>query len=633
MLKRIFQFPVGTLNGFASLSADRFAVTFTANDDLEATGSVTVSADYTDLAGNVGVSGSDAVEIDTENPTVLVDVVEGNLNDADPDSLVTFTFSEVPVGFELADITADKGAVSDLVMDTATTYHATFTAADEEEGVGSVTVNAGEFTDAVGNANLAATPDTVSIDTKNPTASVELTAASLSDSSNSTALTITFSEVPMGFSPGDDLSVSGGSLGTGAFDGANLVWTATYTANDDFDGSGSVGIAAGSYTDAAGNIGGGDVDTVDIDTKNPTATVMVADEDLIAGETSAVTILFSELVVGFSNDDLAVANGTISDVSSTDQITWTATLTPNAGVEAASNVIGLELSGVSDAAGNPGSGIVDSNAYSIDTLVPAVAVDTLTTNDATPGLSGEVDDATATISLTVAGQTVAPVNNGDGTWTLADGVLSALTEGVYDVVVSATDAAGNVGMDTTTDELVIGDQSLVVTVDFLMTNDTTPELTGTVDDSGAAVSVSVAGQALVATNNGDGTWVLADGSLATLSEDTYDVSVTATDVAGNQGSDTTTNELVIDTTSPVVTVDFLVTNDSTPELTGTVDDSNAVVSVSVAGQALVATNNGDGIWVLANGSLAALSEDTYDVSVTATDAAGNQGSDTTRMNW
>ena len=135
----------GTLNGFASLSADSFAVTFTANDDLEATGSVTVSADYTDLAGNVGVSGSDAVEIDTQNPTVLVDVVEGNLNDADPDSLVTFTFSEVPVGFELADITAVKGAVSDLVMDTATTYHATFTAADEEEGVGSVTVNAGKL--------------------------------------------------------------------------------------------------------------------------------------------------------------------------------------------------------------------------------------------------------------------------------------------------------------------------------------------------------------------------------------------------------------------------------------------------------------------------------------------------------
>ena len=88
---------------------------------------------------------------------------------------------------------------------------------------------------------------------------------------------------------------------------------------------------------------------------------------------------------------------------------------------------------------------------------------------------------------------------------------------------------------------------------------------------------------------------------------------------------------MIDTTSPVVTVDFLVTNDSTPELTGTVDDSGAAVSVSVAGQALVATNNGDGTWVLADGSLAALSEDTYDVSVTATDVAGNQGSDTTTI--
>ncbi|WP_228253098.1 Ig-like domain-containing protein, partial [Acinetobacter baumannii] len=40
------------------------------------------------------------------------------------------------------------------------------------------------------------------------------------------------------------------------------------------------------------------------------------------------------------------------------------------------------------------------------------------------------------------------VNNGDGTWTLADNTLPALTDGPHTITVTATDAAGNVGNDT-----------------------------------------------------------------------------------------------------------------------------------------------------------------------------------------
>ncbi|WP_289353202.1 Ig-like domain-containing protein, partial [Acinetobacter baumannii] len=35
------------------------------------------------------------------------------------------------------------------------------------------------------------------------------------------------------------------------------------------------------------------------------------------------------------------------------------------------------------------------------------------------------------------------VNNGDGTWTLADNTLPALTDGPHTITVTATDAAGN----------------------------------------------------------------------------------------------------------------------------------------------------------------------------------------------
>jgi hypothetical protein len=59
------------------------------------------------------------------------------------------------------------------------------------------------------------------------------------------------------------------------------------------------------------------------------SSIVVADTVLMAGNVSQVTITFSEAVTAFGNEDLTVANGTLSAVSSSDGgITWTTTLTP-----------------------------------------------------------------------------------------------------------------------------------------------------------------------------------------------------------------------------------------------------------------------------------------------------------------
>ena len=72
-----------------------WTATFTADDDFDGTGSVTVSGEYTDAVGNVGATGAtDSVDIDTENPTATVDIADTDLNDSDNSSLVTITFSE-----------------------------------------------------------------------------------------------------------------------------------------------------------------------------------------------------------------------------------------------------------------------------------------------------------------------------------------------------------------------------------------------------------------------------------------------------------------------------------------------------------------------------------------------------------
>ncbi|MCY1357393.1 hypothetical protein D9M69_438840 [compost metagenome] len=127
--------------------------------------------------------------------------------------------------------------------------------------------------------------------------------------------------------------------------------------------------------DAAGNTGSGSTDSNSyaIDTLRPTATIVVADSALAAGETSLVTITFSEAVNGLTTADFTVANGVLSGLSSNDGgITWTATFTPTANVEDASNLITLDNSGVQDAAGNTGSGSTDSNNYVIDTRIPQI---------------------------------------------------------------------------------------------------------------------------------------------------------------------------------------------------------------------------------------------------------------------
>ncbi|WP_297338256.1 Ig-like domain-containing protein, partial [Algoriphagus sp.] len=112
----------------------------------------------------------------------------------------------------------------------------------------------------------------------------------------------------------------------------------------------------------------------------PTATIEVLDTQLRAGETSLVTITFSEAVAGFTTADLTVANGTLSGLSSSDGgITWTVILTPSAGVTDATNVITLDNTGIADQAGNAGSGSTDSNNYAIDTQRPTATIEVLDT--------------------------------------------------------------------------------------------------------------------------------------------------------------------------------------------------------------------------------------------------------------
>ncbi|WP_229833644.1 Ig-like domain-containing protein, partial [Alishewanella longhuensis] len=233
-----------------------------------------------------------------------------------------------------------------------------------------------------------------------------------------------------------DLTVANGTLsGLSSSDGG-ITWTATLTPGSNItDTTNLITLDNTGVADAAGNTGTGTTNSNNyaIDTQRPTASIVVADTALAIGETSLVTITFSEAVTGFTNADLTIANGTLSAVSSSDGgITWTATFTPTAGVTDASNVITLDNTGVADAAGNTGTGTTNSNNYAIDSVRPTAAIVVADTTL----VIGETSLVTITFSEAVTGFTLADL-------TVENGALSGLSSSDGGITWTATLTPGS----------------------------------------------------------------------------------------------------------------------------------------------------------------------------------------------
>jgi hypothetical protein len=295
-----------------------------------------------------------------------------------------------------------------------------------------------------------------------------------------------------------------------------------------------------------------------------------------------------------------------------------------------------------DPAGNTANLV---SALNHDSLAPTVTVAVQTTSDTSPALFGSIDDPTATLSVTVAGNTYAAINNGDGTWTLADNTISpALADGIYDVAVTVTDSAGNIANDVTVGELTIdAGAPAAPTIDAPIELD---NIISAAEDNDVLVSGSAEANSTVdvmfddginpvvtaqVTADGAGNWTLLgnEADISGLNQGTISISATATDGASNTSPATTVN-VTHDSIAPTVSVVPQITIDTSPALSGTIDDPTATVSVTVDGNTYAATNNGDGTWMLADNTISPpLSDGTYDVLVTVTDSVGNTNTDVT----
>ncbi|EKL3862413.1 BapA prefix-like domain-containing protein [Salmonella enterica subsp. enterica serovar Infantis] len=270
------------------------------------------------------------------------------------------------------------------------------------------------------------------------------------------------------------------------------------------------------------------------------------------------------------------------------------------------------------------------------------------TNQRMPTLSGTGEPG-AIITLYNNGVELATVQvNPQGSWTYP--LTRNLSEGLNILTATATDAAGNssptsgvfsVTLDTQPpaqpDAPLISDNVAPVIGNIGnngATNDTTPTFSGT-GEIGSTIILYNNGSEIGRTTVGDnGSWNFTP---AALTPETYTITVTETDIAGNISPPSASVTFTLDTTAPanpVITfaednvgevqdtiVSGATTDDNTPVIHGTGDIGSIITLYNGSSVLGVATVDETGTWTLPVTS--ALPDGVYTLTAIAADAAGN----------
>ncbi|MFI5377668.1 MAG: Ig-like domain-containing protein [Tepidisphaerales bacterium] len=297
-----------------------------------------------------------------------------------------------------------------------------------------------------------------------------------------------------------------------------------------------------------------------------------------------------------------------------------------------------------DAAGNV-SALSPALAATIDTVAPTVSVTPLSTTDATPPLSGSASENLGMASVTVDGSTYSAIVNGTA-WSLADNTISPpLAYGVYDVAVTATDLAGNVASDTTSNELTVAvaapatpdliaasDTGVSSTDDVTALNNASPAaaLTFLIGNTipGAIVSLYANGMLIgSALASGDSTAVTSDG--ATVLADGKVSLIARQNLNGHPSADSPALTVTVDTIAPAspVAPDLQAASDSGISNTDNITNITTPTFAVSAGPYFRFYRDGiqlSGDYQAASTyTLASQADGTYSYTIASVDAAGN----------
>ncbi|MDB4557929.1 DUF4347 domain-containing protein, partial [bacterium] len=247
-------------------------------------------------------------DIDTLNPTVVVNIVESQLNDGDPSSLVTFEFSEGVTGFDANDLSAVGGSISDFAIVDTNTYTALFTASDGVAMTGSVTVTGG-YEDQSGNAGVSG-DDTVVIDRVSPTVMSVVRANADYTNAGTVDFTVTFSEDVAGVDvDGSDFRLVASVVDATieSVSGSNSVYTVTVSTGTT---GGVIGLVLGTVPtiqDAAGNdLTNSTVSGVNQDYTIASTEVLLVDGDVFVADIREATA--DDLTLSVVGGDLVISS-------------------------------------------------------------------------------------------------------------------------------------------------------------------------------------------------------------------------------------------------------------------------------------------------------------------------------------
>ncbi|MBC3873662.1 Ig-like domain-containing protein [Undibacterium flavidum] len=420
--------------------------------------------------------------------------------------------------------------------------------------------------DTAGNAGPT-TSQAYKIDTTAPTLASAITMSDTMLKIGETAtVTFAFTEVITGFTTAD-LSVENGVVSNLASANGGLTWTGVFTANANVtDSTNLITLNLAGLADIAGNAGVGTVSSPNyaIDNVRPTlaSAVTISDTALKIGDSATVVFTFTEAVTDFTTADLTVENAQISNLVSTDGgITWTANLIATANIIDSSNKITINLTGITDTAGNTGTNLAFSPNYGIETVRPNLA-SAITISDTALKIG---DTATVTFTfteaitdftsadLTVENATISnPVSgNGGITWTATLTANANVTDTSNLITLNKAgiqDLAGNAGIDSSTSgnytidtlrptaTITLSDNNLIIGDTALVTISFSEPVT---DFSNADLSIANGSLTAVSSSDGGTTWTASFTPSANVSNSSNLITLntaTVNDLAGNAGN-------------------------------------------------------------------------------------------------
>uniref|UniRef100_UPI0035E43EC1 beta strand repeat-containing protein n=1 Tax=Escherichia marmotae TaxID=1499973 RepID=UPI0035E43EC1 len=619
--------------------------------------SYTVTATVSDKAGNPA-SADHALAVDVTAPDLTINTVAGDdiINAIEHGQALVV--SGTSTGAAAGDVVTVNlnGKNYTTTLDASGNWSVGIPAADVTAlATGSQTITA-SLSDRAGNSD--STTHDVTVDLSGPTLTINTVSGD--DIINNTEKT-------------QDLTISGGSSGLATGTTVTVMLNGlAYSATTDGSGNWSVTVPASAVgalgeavysisataTDSAGN-SGSTTHTVNVESLLPGVIInTVAGDDIINAAEIAVNQTISGQVTGTAeagNTVTVTLGGNQYTATVQPDLSWSVSV-PAADLQALGNGELTISASVTNTTGNTGTATHD---IVIDANLPGLRVDTVAGDDVVNIIEhGQALVVTGSSTGLAAGTPLTVEINGvtygatvlaDGTWSVGVpvGDVANWPAGTVDITVTGTNTAG-----TTTSishPVTVDLAAVAITINILSGDDVINaaekgsdlQLSGTTSgvEAGQTITVIFGGKSYTTTVATGGSWGLTvpAADLATLPDGAANVQASVSNVAGNNAQ--ATHVYSVDATAPSVTINTIATDD----ILNAAEAGSALTisgtSTAEAGQTVTVTLNGvdysgnvqaDGSWSVSvpTGDLVNLTANSYTVSASVSDKAGNPASAT-----